>query len=249
MRHLVFQLHGPLASWGEPAVGEVRHSAAHPSRSSLLGMLSAALGIRRSEQERLDELAAALGCGVAVLCSGRPFTDFHTAQRPPGDKKAGPFRTRAEELTRDVHRLRTTISRRDYRTDGFWVAAAWERGGARMLDDAHQALQEPRFPLYLGRKACPLDLPLGPQLLDTDTLREALDSYCGSLRARERDERKRFRTGWFRLPDACEAYAWEEHPAPGMEETMITERTDDPLDRRRWHFAARREFMLAQSRE
>lgn len=55
-QYLVFQLHGPMASWGVDAPGEVRHSHELPSRSALLGLLAAALGIRRDEEERLSAL-------------------------------------------------------------------------------------------------------------------------------------------------------------------------------------------------
>ncbi len=53
-QYLVFQLHGPMASWGVDAPGEVRHSHELPSRSALLGLLLAALGIRREEEQRLN---------------------------------------------------------------------------------------------------------------------------------------------------------------------------------------------------
>lgn len=33
-RYLIFQLQGPMASWGEIAVGEVRHTRALPGRSA-----------------------------------------------------------------------------------------------------------------------------------------------------------------------------------------------------------------------
>jgi CRISPR system Cascade subunit CasD len=55
-QYLVFQLHGPMASWGVDAPGEVRHSHELPSRSALLGLLAAALGIRREEEQRLKRL-------------------------------------------------------------------------------------------------------------------------------------------------------------------------------------------------
>jgi CRISPR system Cascade subunit CasD len=46
-RYLLFQLYAPLVSWGAPAVGEVRHTDTIPTRSALLGLLAAALGIPR----------------------------------------------------------------------------------------------------------------------------------------------------------------------------------------------------------
>ena len=52
MEYLLFRLYGPLASWGEIAVGESRHTAAYPGKAALIGLLAAALGIRRDEEER-----------------------------------------------------------------------------------------------------------------------------------------------------------------------------------------------------
>ena len=43
MEALIFQLYGPLASWGAPAVGETRPSSDHPGRAALLGLLASAL--------------------------------------------------------------------------------------------------------------------------------------------------------------------------------------------------------------
>jgi len=72
--YLVFQLYGPLASWGDIAVGETRPSALTPSRSAILGLLAAALGLKRpdtakSEPEREDweqaHAALAQGYGLA----------------------------------------------------------------------------------------------------------------------------------------------------------------------------------------
>jgi CRISPR system Cascade subunit CasD len=236
MRHLLFQLHGPLASWGEPAVGETRHSATHPGRSALLGLVCAALGVRREETERLGEVAGALRFASLTLRPGRPLTDFHTAQRPPSDRKGGPFRTRGEELFRDPSRLYTTISNREYRCDGWWLAATWTGDESDLLDQAAAALAQPVFPLYLGRKACPPDLPLAPRLLESETLQAAFADYM-------HDAEEEY------LPNERVSYAWEGHPAPGLEETLITERTDEPLDRRRWHFAVRREHVCTVTKE
>jgi CRISPR system Cascade subunit CasD len=36
MEYLLFRLYGPMASWGEIAVGEMRHSEVKPSKSALL---------------------------------------------------------------------------------------------------------------------------------------------------------------------------------------------------------------------
>ena len=50
MKFLVFQLQAPLSSWGDTAVGEYRGSYEHPGESALIGLLGAALGIRREDE-------------------------------------------------------------------------------------------------------------------------------------------------------------------------------------------------------
>ena len=47
--YLVFRLYGPMCSWGDIAVGEVRPSTVHPSKSAILGLIAAALGVKRPD--------------------------------------------------------------------------------------------------------------------------------------------------------------------------------------------------------
>ncbi|MBU1741588.1 MAG: CRISPR-associated protein Cas5 [Proteobacteria bacterium] len=62
---LLFRLYGPLASWGGIAVGEYRPTDAHPSKSAVLGLLAAAAGVDRADDEvhRQMERSYALPCG------------------------------------------------------------------------------------------------------------------------------------------------------------------------------------------
>ena len=85
--YLVFRLYGPLASWGEIAVGESRHSAAYPSRSALIGLLGAALGIERDDEAGQQALAAGYRFGVKLHAAGHPLRDYHTVQRGPELKR------------------------------------------------------------------------------------------------------------------------------------------------------------------
>ena len=47
--YLVFQLYGQLASWGDIAVGETRPSALTPTKSAILGLVAAALRLKRPD--------------------------------------------------------------------------------------------------------------------------------------------------------------------------------------------------------
>lgn len=92
---LLFRLYGPLASWGEIAVGESRHSANYPSKSAILGLVGAALGIERSDEAQQAGLQQGYQVAVEVFSTGQLLRDYHTAQVPDS---AGKFvyRTRRD---------------------------------------------------------------------------------------------------------------------------------------------------------
>ena len=77
---LLATLYAPLASWGDIAVGEVRNSWDTPSRSAVLGLVAAALGLRRDEQEAHATLDRTLAVAVRVDLTGIAMVDYHTAQ-------------------------------------------------------------------------------------------------------------------------------------------------------------------------
>jgi CRISPR system Cascade subunit CasD len=80
---LTFQLYGPMQSWGEIAVGGYRSSATYPSKSAVLGLIAAALGIERSEETMIQTLHESLKMAVCVFSEGQMMRDFHTLQEPP----------------------------------------------------------------------------------------------------------------------------------------------------------------------
>lgn len=96
---LLFTLYAPLASWGDIAVGESRGSWDRPSRSAVLGLLGAALGIMREDQAAHEQLQAGYGVAVRADAVGATLSDYHTAQTVAASavRKARP-RTRAELL-------------------------------------------------------------------------------------------------------------------------------------------------------
>lgn len=177
MEYLLFRLYGPMASWGEIAVGESRHSAVYPGKSALLGLLAAALGIRRGEEQRQAALATGYRFAVKVISTGHPLRDYHTTQAPDSVGKFV-YRTRRDELVMGKERLGTILSSREYRCDSLnLVAVAVEEGAPYSLAELRDALLKPRFHLYLGRKSCPLAAPLNPLVRTASGFGEALDSY------------------------------------------------------------------------
>lgn len=232
---LLFQLYGPLASWGEPAVGEYRPSATHPGKSQIVGLLGAAQGITRDDEEKLAALAEGYGLAVRIDAEGELLRDYHTTQVPLA-KRERTFTTRAEELA--VDDLYTIPSQRDYRIESAWTCALWATDSAPYsLAELTESMRRPRFVFYLGRKSCPPALPLNPQIVESDSLKAAFDQYKldSLLDLLKRPQKRR--------------YFWEEPLPKGLasgfsnqEKIWVSPRCDRPGSRRRWQFSTRDEF-------
>lgn len=258
--YLVFRLYGPLASWGEIAVGESRHSASHPSRSALLGLFGAALGVRRDDEARQQQLFTSFYFGVKLTAMGTPQRDYHTVQVPPQRSKVV-YGTRRQETANKLQ-LSALLSSREYRCDSVAIVAAQANANPSWtLQQVSDALKRPRFTLYLGRKSCVPALPLAPLVVNAPTLRKALDAPQVSLSSLvQRRNRSKFAPQrvlleqnpdmqWpapedrylFRLGAA--QYFWEENMEFGAEKDMEQVRHDQPVSRRRWQFAPHREWV------
>lgn len=186
MDYLVMRLYAPLSSWGTLAVGEDRPTVNYPTRSAVLGLLGAALGIKRSEVQKLKDLANSIGIASKTYSEGTILRDYHTIQTPTVGKGLN-FFTRKQELQHD--KVETILSSRDYREDGLWVVAIWLKQDTDKsdfeynfdLEQLQQALKYPKFTLYIGRKSCPLSLPLSPRVINASDLKVALDVDIDTL--------------------------------------------------------------------
>lgn len=228
-QYLIFQLHGPMASWGVDAPGEVRHSHELPSRSALLGLLAAALGIRRDEEERLNDFNRHYSFLLCASQNPRWARDYHTVQMPKEVRKARYFSRREELSVPEL--LSALISRRDYYTDAWWMVALTETPDAPYsLAQLREALQHPVFPLYLGRKSHPMALPVAPLLIEgaaPDVLNEAYHQY--------RDKFNALRLPLAKLQPEC----WWEGEHDGLEANKVLRRRDRPMSRQQWTFGER----------
>ena len=250
MDYLVFRLYGPMASWGQAAVGGDRPSGMAPGRGALLGMMCAALGIRREQDDDITRLGECLEFAVKQKTEGTLLRDYHTVQTPSEDKKRT-YRTRKEELSGPKNKLNTVLSSRDYRMDGVWIIAVAIKDGANaeasLLAQLQQALLTPVFPLYLGRKSCPPALPLKPKLVAADCLKDALDTPFPGISATLYDPEKDTDAYWLGIRSES-TYYWQgelsgldgkEHGA-----TLTYHPWDDPISRTRWQFGQRQQHQL-----
>lgn len=251
MDYLLFRLYGPMASWGDIAVGESRHSHAGPSKAAVMGLLAAALGIRREEEAAHLALNQHYAMATAVWSRGQLLRDYHTVQAPDSTGKFR-YRSRRDEVVFGRERLGTLLSSREYRSDALsWVALRADKAAPFDLERLAEALNRPRFVLYLGRKSCPLAAPLAPALIQAEGFHQAFKAYQpGSLSlidgvSKERmdmaDKDRRY------LPfDQGVEYFWEGElqafaPSAELDEQMIMTftRQDQLRSRQRWQFQPR----------
>jgi CRISPR system Cascade subunit CasD len=236
-KYLVFRLYGPMASWGEIAVGETRRCACFPGKAAILGLVAAALGIRREEQDRLDALTKGYTAAVKVVNPGILLKDFHTAQVPDSVGKFS-YATRRDEIviggSRTDNRLSTILSSREYRCDSPAIAAIRSDAEAPYsLPEIQNALRKPKFILYLGRKSCPVSVPLHPHIVEAEGFHSALSVEFPPLV--ETKDGKRDLTSWL-IPDTVVRYYWDGESGD-MQHQQTIERYDRSLNRRRWQFA------------
>ena len=226
-----------MASFGDVTVGERRSGWDRPARSAVLGLIGACLGIERTDAEA--QAALAEGYGVALLCRapGRLLADYHTAQVPP-TRRGRRFATRAEEL--DAPDLATVLTRRDYRLSAWHLGAVTARSGARWaLADLAAAMERPVFTPYLGRKSCPLGLPLGPVVADATDVVAALEQRHAEGRESRFAVRLKLEEAALRIVLDADLVAADD---PRHRRTEW--RRDAPLSRARWQFGLRAEAVL-----
>jgi CRISPR system Cascade subunit CasD len=245
-RILTFALVAPIASFGAIAVGERRSGWDRPGRSAILGLIGACLGVERDDDAGQEALAG--GYHIAVLCHspGRLLADYHTTQVPSA-KRGRRFATRAEELA--APELNTVLSRRDYRTGAWHLGAVWARDETARwtLDELAKAMSEPMFVPSLGRKSCPLGLPLAPRIENVADPPAALlgRHETGPEALLRMADGEALRTA-LADPRAATTVAMDAAVVdPNDRRLRRTEfRRDQPRSRRRWQFDLRDEAVL-----
>lgn len=162
MSTLLLRLAGPMQSWGVQSRYVHRDTGMEPSKSGVIGLLCAAMGWPRNEDEhlgyRLKDLAD-LFFGVRVDREGLQEADYHTASNVIKANGSEP---------------ETVISLRYYLADADFLVGLEGKGDLlQLLDDAFLC---PKWPLYLGHKSFVPGLPVRIGLVDLP-LEEALCSY------------------------------------------------------------------------
>lgn len=143
---LLLRLEGPLQSWGYRSRFKLRDTGLEPSKSGVIGLLCCALGRDRS-QSPAD--LAELKMHVRVDRPGQLMTDFNTAG-------GGTFRGRSDYFapTSSGNKGKNpVITEKQYLADASFVVAL--EGEQELIRELASSIQDPIWPLNLGRKSCP----------------------------------------------------------------------------------------------
>lgn len=84
MSTLLLRLAAPLQSWGIDSKFDIRRTGREPSKSGVIGLICAALGIKRDDDEMVSQLAT-LRFGVRVDKEGHFVRDFHMVRSKKGE--------------------------------------------------------------------------------------------------------------------------------------------------------------------
>ena len=159
-RYLILRLDGPMQAWGTHTFEDFRPSNLFPTRSGLLGLLGACLGIDRRDHATLEQLDASVEFTVradqAVLRADNVKPTLKTTVKLPD------FHTvlAARKVDGSVNK-NAVMSRREYLFDAaFTVAIGVKQAAPVTLEAIAKALRHPYFTPVLGRRSCPITRPL-----------------------------------------------------------------------------------------
>lgn len=142
MATLLLQLVGPMQSWGITSRFDERDTGAEPSKSGVVGLLAAAMGIDREDWMGIEPLTR-LRMAVRHDRPGIPKRDYQTAGCAQSDTIIRADGTPAKE---------GVVSQRFYLADASFLVA-FEAENDSLLEKVNRSLQNPVWPLALGRKS------------------------------------------------------------------------------------------------
>lgn len=178
--YLALKLSGVMQAWGGHTMEDLRHTEIMPTRSGILGLLAACLGIDRKDSDNLEALAQSITLAtradVRKKSNGKPLEaqrimDFHTvmdARKVDGKMNKFPV-----------------VSRREYLCDATFTVLLEQRKNEKFtLETIKKAVQNPVYIPFLGRRSCPITRPLYEADLTAKDFKRAfllIDSIGGTI--------------------------------------------------------------------
>ena len=161
---LLLRLEAPIQSYGERAQWDFRDTAYFPTKSAVIGILAAAMGLKR-EDAAITSLANHLEVSVRADRPGEIALDFQTAIGIIQKAEGGQRGKKGEKTG--------IIPERQYLEDASFLVAVL--GDYDLLCRCRDALLNPVWAPFLGRKCC---VPTRPILEDlTDAYSSVFEAF------------------------------------------------------------------------
>lgn len=168
--YLSLLLDGPLQSWGFASRFQRRTTGLHPTKSGVLGLICAAMGLAKGSQEEQGTLPALAALKMTSVSVPRPGPYGTAAELPVRrlDDYHTVLGTRLAYLKKNRVNPNTVETRRQYLLDArFGIILQGDRA---LLERVAAALQDPTWGVWLGRKSC---IPSAPVLVGLEESRDA----------------------------------------------------------------------------
>lgn len=162
MKTLILKTEG-MSAYGLQTFDVHRKVNHFPTRSAIMGMLGASMGITRDRFAELHELSNQLKIAVQVNSCGEKMVDYHTVQNfrsPQGKIQNG---------TKPTHR--------EYWCDSEHTFAI--SGEEAVISTLAENIKAPEFTVFQGRKSCPLTRPLFEAVVEQSNPANALKYWGG----------------------------------------------------------------------
>lgn len=193
--HLILKLQGVMQAWGEHTFEGLRPSANFPTRSALLGLLGACLGIDRTDQARQQALTDSIQYAVRKdskkLIWNINKDKSKSELKPSNVIKITDYHT-VKDAREDYIGLKshkTIETRREYLLDASFTVAIWNPGKVVFsLNSLQKHVCKPHYTPFLGRRSCPITCPLYQGRIEAVNSYEALKKvlpYTGVIYSEE----------------------------------------------------------------
>lgn len=174
---LIVKLQGAMQSWGGHTFEDYRPSHIFPTRSAVVGLLGACLGIDRADIQSRADLDTSFELTVRAdrrkvqtdqfgqikekILYMQKMTDYHTVL----DARKVDGTSRSDAI----------ISHREYLCDAeFTLALGFRSNAVFSLEKVKAAIQKPYYTPVLGRRSCPIQRPLFENIVLAEDAQQAL---------------------------------------------------------------------------
>lgn len=180
--YLVLVLDAPLQSWGFASRFQRRTTSLHPTKSGIIGMICAAMGLAKGSPEEQKTLPMLAKLKMKSIVIPRKTAQVADAFMAPSVLRLEDYHTVLDTRhASGAMNKAAVVTQRQYLVDTCFGVLL--EGNRQLLEQAADSLKNPRWGLWFGRKSCLPAAPICQGLFESES--EAFGLLMGgALRAR-----------------------------------------------------------------